>query len=213
MPPATEGKLGEGKVSRTSSGDSQARAPGPLHILWVARWEHDKNPENFFAALGHLKDRDIKFQLSVVGEQFDDAPGIFAQSRDEFNDSIMHWGFKPSRQDYLAVLRQADVVVSAADHEFFGIAILEAVASGAYPVLPNRLSYPELLPVETEARMEQFFYDGTADSLTERLINLAETVKQPDWGEHRMLLRPTVERFFWSNVIDQMDDRLSEIAS
>ena len=40
----------------------------PLHIGWVSRWEHDKNPEDFFAALRILKAQGHSFRLSVLGE-------------------------------------------------------------------------------------------------------------------------------------------------
>ena len=53
------------------------REPGPLRIVWAARWEHDKNPEDFFAALRLVKTRGEAFRLSVVGEQFRESPAVF----------------------------------------------------------------------------------------------------------------------------------------
>ena len=35
-----------------------------------------------------------------------------------------------------------------AEHEFYGISVIEAVRAGCHPVLPARLSYPELFPAE-----------------------------------------------------------------
>ena len=124
-----------------------ARSPGPLRILWAARWEYDKNPDAFFAALGLLKERGVPFRLSVVGEQFEDTPPVFATARDTFRAEVDHWGYQPTRDDYIAVLQSADVIVSTADHEFFGISVVEAMAAGCYPLLPNRLAYPEVVDV------------------------------------------------------------------
>ena len=57
-----------------------ARSAGPLRIGWNARWEHDKNPDDFFAAMRELKRREIAFQLIVLGESFRSSPQVFATS-------------------------------------------------------------------------------------------------------------------------------------
>ena len=119
-----------------------ARREGPLRILWSARWEHDKNPEAFFSAIEKLEAAGVPFRLSVLGEQFRDQPAVFDRARDLFADHIDRWGYQPSREAYVKALLDADVVVSTADHEFFGISVVEAIAAGAYPLLPERLAYP-----------------------------------------------------------------------
>ena len=57
-----------------------------------------------------------------------------------------------SARGYRDILATCDIVVSTANQETFGLAILEAVLAGCRPILPNRLSYPEVIPVEFHAR-------------------------------------------------------------
>ena len=122
----------------------QARTPGPLRILWAARWEHDKNPEDFFAAIERSRTGGIPFRISVIGEQFRDVPEVFARARPAFADHIDRWGYQQDRADYEAALLEADVFVSTAVHEFFGLSAVEASLAGAYPLVPRRLAYPEV---------------------------------------------------------------------
>lgn len=129
------------------------RAEPPL-ILWNQRWEFDKNPAAFFNALYHIKaeqkTEQQPFRLAVCGENFQQEPAIFNEARHKLAPEIIHFGYATS-QEYIQLLQQADVVISTAKHEFFGISILEAIYAGAMPLLPHRLSYPELIPTAHHA--------------------------------------------------------------
>jgi len=187
------------------------RRPGPLRILWAARWEHDKNPEAFFAALDRLLDEAVEFRVSVIGEQFSESPPVFGRARQRLGDRIERWGFQANRHEYEAALRDADVLVSTADHEFFGISVVEAIGAGAYPLLPRRLSYPELL--EGVDRPEDFLYDGRPQALADRLARLADRLARGDlWaGDPRRALRAAA-RFSWERVAPALDDALEAAA-
>lgn len=191
---------------------SEERKPGPIRILWAARAEHDKNPEDFFAALKILKSRAINFRLSMIGERFRQSPEIFDWAEDFFSEHIDRWGYQKSRREYEQALAQADVIVSTAEHEFFGISVVEAIAAGAYPVLPNRLAYPEILKLGEDPRRKQFFYDGSVTELADKLETLAVRIKQGRlWQQESELTAKLVERFEWSKLIPILDTQLSSL--
>jgi glycosyltransferase involved in cell wall biosynthesis len=127
--------------------ESRIPATAPL-ILWNQRWEYDKRPDRFFALLYRLHESGVDFRLAVAGESFRNSPQEFNEARQRLADHIVHWGFLPSKDEYTRLLGEADLVISTTDHEFFGISVLEAIAAGVFPLLPNRLSYPELIPAE-----------------------------------------------------------------
>lgn len=140
-----------GGAPRLVAPTPEERALGPV-ILWNHRWEHDKNPEAFFAALDELVRRDVPFRVALAGERYRRAPEVFVRAQRRLAARIVHDAWCPSRAAYEDVLQRAHVAVSTANHEFFGMSMLEATRAGARPVVPRRLAYPELFPAE-------FLYD------------------------------------------------------
>ena len=187
------------------------RKPGPLRILWAARWEHDKNPELFFKALEILKADNVPFRLSVIGQSFRDRPDVFAGAREIFSGHIDHWGYQKIRADYEHVLQQADVVVSTANHEFFGISVVEAIAAGVYPLVPDRLSYPEIIGQAQIENAEQFFYDGSFGDLADKLIHLAARIDEGSLLTTAFNPAAITDRFKWRNLASSYDRALEQI--
>lgn len=202
--------------------EREDRSPGPLRVVWAARWEFDKAPERLFAALERLDEAGIDFRVSVLGQGYRRVPEVFAWARERFAPQIERWGYAESRREYLRALAEADAVVSTADHEFFGLAVVEAVAAGAFPLLPRRLAYPEVLAEE-----DDFFYGGEDDAgegeavteveaLARRLGELARRVEEGGlsrlWRGDPGRGRRVVRRFAWETRAARLDEGLERLA-
>jgi glycosyltransferase involved in cell wall biosynthesis len=155
-------------------------------IVWNHRWEYDKNPARFFRALFELDERGVDFKLVVLGQSFSEKPPVFDEARERLESRILKFGYVESREEYGEWLKRGDVVVSTAGHEFFGISVIEAVRAGCQPLLPARLSYPELFPAE-------FLY--REDELVDKLIEFLGRDGLP-----RATARELTERFSWSRL-------------
>lgn len=130
-------------------------------IVWNHRWEYDKNPDDFFAALFSLSERGVDFELAVMGQRFRQQPPIFDEAQERLSRHLVAWGPQPGPQ-YQALLDDASIVVSTTWHEFQGLAIMEAAQRGCLPLVPDRLCFPELYG-------EAYRYDGTRQGLENQL--------------------------------------------
>ncbi|NOZ21165.1 MAG: DUF3524 domain-containing protein [Planctomycetes bacterium] len=176
----------------------------PAFLLWNHRWEYDKNPEDFFAVLFDLAESGLRFDLAVVGERFRTYPAVFDTARERLRDHIIQFGFLPSKADYARLLHEADIVVSTAIHEFFGISVVEAIYCGCFPLLPHRLSYPELLPPE---RHERHLYH----SLTDLRRGLDHAVRHID-STRATKVSETAARFRWEEMCGRYDEAFDKLA-
>jgi glycosyltransferase involved in cell wall biosynthesis len=177
---------------------------GPL-ILWNQRWEYDKRPDRFFDLLYRLEEAGVSFRVAVAGENFRNIPAEFERARLRLEDRIDHWGYVDSRRAYVELLAQADLVISTAEHEFFGISILEAVAAGAFPLLPNRLSYPELIP--TALHPACLYGDEAALFRLARRRLLTPRPAPPSLRDH------VIAHFDWRPVAAAYDALVDELLS
>ncbi len=174
---------------------------GPL-LLWNHRWEYDKNPATCFEALQRLAESGVPFRLAVCGQRFRTAPPAFERARRALASRLVHWG-EATREDYVALLDRADIVMSTAHHEFFGVSVVEAVHHGARPVVPDRLSYPEIWPQAFRYPDDDGF--GTAmGSLLERGRS-----GEPLRADRRTLTRP----YAASQVVPRIEAALESVVA
>ena len=116
-------------------------------VVWPHRWEHDKGPDELLElATQHSDTLDLRW--TILGEQFPEVPPALRDFETRLAARTDHFGFEPDRAKYWRHLASAGWVLSTAQHDFFGLAVVEAMLAGCLPWLPPRLSYPELLPPE-----------------------------------------------------------------
>ena len=173
----------------------------PPLILWNQRWEYDKAPEVMLAALYALADEGLAFRVALAGENFRMQPAEFAEAQARLGDRLVHYGYAGSEAGYADLLWCSDIVLSTAVHEFFGVSVVEAIYCGARPVLPRRLSYPELLPPDRT--------DCLYDDFPGLLTRLRDAIQAPEALSN---LRPAAARFDWSVLGPVYDDLLEEVA-
>ena len=172
------------------------RSDPPL-VLWNHRWDPDKAPEVFLDAMGRLAASGIPFRVALAGERFVGQGDEHDDAIEALGDGVVVAEHLP-REEYVPLLRRSDVVVSTARQEFFGVAVVEAMAAGAMPVLPDRLVYPE----RVGAHAGRCLYDGLP-GLVERLTNaLQDPVGSRAVGAE---LSGTVRRFDWRTVAPRYD--------
>ena len=187
----------------------QSTTGRPL-ILWNHRWEYDKDPGAFFRAiyaLADAADRSVgpDFGLILLGESFRNWPAEFLEARQRLPERIVHFGYAEDGATYASLLWQADVVVSTALHEFFGAATVEACYCGCFPILPHRLSYPELVPHEHHKTCLYDDFDGLLAHLRQAIHHVAEI--------RTFSLQQHVAGFDWLQLAARYDDLLEKVVA
>lgn len=192
--------------------DQHAWGPGmqPPIVLWNQRWEYDKNPEAFFRLMNRLDDAGYFFRLILAGEHFEEQPAEFERAFERYAERILHYGYAEDFAEYSKLLHRADIVISTSVHEFFGIAILEAMYCGCHPLLPERLSYPELIP---ESLHRPLLHAPILYRDDDDLFTIMTSILR---GEDRPLplstLKGISEHLEWSQHVTLYDDLLEEVA-
>ena len=175
--------------------DRENQFSSPIKLVWAARWEEEKNPGLLFLALRRLKEYGVPFEIAVLGEEMYTRLPCFDEAQKEFEQEITHFGYAESIESYRKVLSESDVFISTADHEFFGVAAVEAVASGCIPVVPDHLAYPDVLE-----DFKEFFYKYRSS------VSLAKTIEKI--VEKKPVLKYDVEQYSWKNRISFLDKAL-----
>jgi len=186
-----------------------ARSSGPANrrplVISNQRWHHDKDLGSVLRALVKASEAGHQFDVALLGDDTGGEAETLAPLVERLGDRVIARGHLP-RPDYEDMLARADVVVSAARNEFFGIAVVEAVAAGAWPVLPNSLAYPEI--IESPFHQLSLYEPGGLGVLLRSALTKAAAGERPPSA-----LSESMARFDWSIVAAAYDDRIDELSA
>ena len=107
---------------------AERRRTDPPLILSNQRWHHDKGVDAVVRAMLALADAGLEFRAAVIGDHLGGLQSEIDPLLDRLGDRLIARGHQ-ERPAYERLVGQADVVVSAARNEFFGIAVVEAVGA------------------------------------------------------------------------------------
>jgi len=203
VPIACESSVGLSGRWPGATGDEPGR---PVRLLWAGRFEHDKGGDTLWHALDQLERAGLAYELAVTGQQFRRSPPEFARIGSDYQHRLVQFGYLASTTDYQALLRAADIVLSTARHEFQGLAVLEAVASGCLPAVPDRQAYPELY----DARFRYPVHGGQPE--LEGAAAAALVCKLATGLRHRELAPPDVTGFGTSQLRPRYEALLQGMA-
>ena len=176
----------------------------PPLVLWNHRWDPDKDPSFFIRVARRVASAGVEFRIALTGERF-------VKQRPDHDESIAALGELVIVDDYLVrdqyldVLSRATVIMSTALQEFFGVSVVEGMAAGAFPILPDRLVYPERIPDEFVDRMLYRSEDGAIELLGAALQSVSET------QEIGAAMRSGVDQYAWPVVAATYDFWLESI--
>lgn len=171
-------------------------------ILWNHRWEYDKNPEDFFKALYILKEEGLQFRVALLGEFYDNCPQIIKDGLEILKEEIAVTGYMRN-PEYGSWMQAADILPVTSIHEFFGISVMEAVYCGCYPILPRRLTYPELFDDQENAELFYNTFDDFVDKLRYAITHI-DKIRSKNYIS-------IASQYDWSNMIKYYDGVLENL--
>ena len=179
--------------------DLPSSRTGACHIVWNHRREFDKGAETLLFAVQALTASGLDFRFSLLGQEFESRPPVFDEIVSVLGSRLAHEGFVESREAYWQLLHTADVALSTAQHEFQGLAVLEACAAGATPLVPDGLAYRELFDEDWRYRDEK----DLVDRLLQRVRDVDRT-RATDPG-------PVAREFTWSALAPRWEKFLRPV--
>ena len=120
----------------------------------------------------------------------------FDNAKKILNDRILKFAYADSFEEYANWLRRSDILPVTSKQDFFGISIIEAAYCNTHPILPKRLTYPEIF--KNNAKTE--FYEDN-NELYEKIKSLITSKSYKQDYKNTFL-----NKYDWDNIVNKYDE-------
>lgn len=175
-----------------------------IAIGWVGRLESDRRFDRLIAVVDRLATHSTKFELILLGPRPNRMPQTWSAMLDRHADRVRIDGFVKSEPVYRNYLASMDIVISTTDHEFFGIAMCEAIHAGAIPVVPDGLAYDDYVPDRLRIRRDDDFVRNMCD----RILELRDSHRRT---QLRSRCQASISTLTRRSMVDRLDALLESV--
>lgn len=180
----------------------QISSSGPLHLLWAARWEEDKNPNDFLSLVRSLLSAGLDLKVTLMGHHPNGEHDLVSELHSLLGPKLMQPGFLEDRANMLALQNETHLLVSTTHHEFFGLSVMESALCGRALCLPRRLSYPELYS-HLELHDEGILFYSNLQEATAKIIQYDQLRRR---GELQSKDRISfLSKYLWTDAASRFD--------
>lgn len=185
-------------------------AKDPLRWVWVGRWSRNKELPALFRAVAVARRTLPDAQLDIVGAPDDLTRGDIDQLARETGlaggVTIHEAVSRPALADVLA---RAGITVSAARHEGFGLAVIEAMSAGCVPVVNDIPVFRRFIAEGGTGRTCDY---ADAENAGAELSRAAITLRESDGAAYRRAAA-FAQRYAWAAVESRWVDLYHRLAA
>jgi alpha-1,6-mannosyltransferase len=172
---------------------SPSRGDGTLRLVHVGRLSREKSPHLAVATAVALHQRGVRMRLDVYGT----GPHRHELEQIARGAPVFFHGHVADRRTLSSAIARADVALSVCPGETFGLAVLEALASGTPAVTADVGGARELVDEHSGA-----WAPADPDLLGDAVLDVASRPR----SQRRAAARRRAEAFSWDRTVETMLD-------
>ena len=141
----------ESEVSSASKTESTFQnfprpVPDPVKsMLWIGRFSHNKRLDRLISFFGTLLKVDPQWRLTIAGQPWDFGVSELRSCPYGAHRERVPHQIAPSDAEIKNMIGANSVIVSTSDYEGFGIAAIEGMSAGLFPLLSEIAPYKQLV--------------------------------------------------------------------
>jgi alpha-1,3-mannosyltransferase len=159
----------ENGVNVSSYANAASLAPAK-NVVALGRLSSNKRLDNLITFIAALRQRDSQWQLKIAGRQWDiDISDIAGHAKTLDVQDAVEIVVNPNEDEIRQLMGQCSVIASASEYEGFGVAVVEGMSAGLFPVLSDIPTFRDLVSHAGVGMLVDFAdTEAAADAFTEK---------------------------------------------
>ena len=159
-----------------------------IDVIFPHRMNGDKGIDDLIDIVSKMPD--VKFVVTSPQNKNAFRKSCYYKSMNKYKNIAFLFG--QSEKEHIKTLSKAKIVLSCAEQENFGYAVMKAMLSGCIPVLPNRLCYPEFFD-------NAFLYNNIREATNKIYLYLNQDTNKIE--QKMMVSKKKIRLFSFSNLL------------